>query len=523
MDLTRRQFLLRVGQSGGVGATYLVMQGLGLLPGDAAYAGEPALEPGSGKGRSVVILGAGLAGMTAAYELGKAGYACRVLEARERVGGRCWTLRGGDRVDEGEAGQQECRFDDGLYFNPGPARIPSQHTALLAYCREFGVELQIFVNANRSALFQDDRVLDGAPVESRQVHHDTAGHIAELLIKCTDSGALDDELTDIDRERLRYFLAHFGALDRTFSYPGSPRAGYRELPGAGAKAGRHREPIPLRTLVDSRFWYWHMYFEETFEQQATMLEPVGGMDRIARAFEARLGDSITRGAVVREVRKRDDGVRVVYRTVASGQDVAVDADFCVCTIPLNLLQRLDADFGPRHRAAISNASYVGACKLAWQAGRRFWEERDSIYGGISWTERDVTQIWYPSHGFNSRHGVLLGAYNFEPQASIFARRTPQNRAARSREAIELLHPGAGDALSRPVSVAWENVPYNRAAFVSWTKAARERAYPVLNLPDERIYLAGEHMSYWTSWQEGAVRSAHKVAADIGEYVRTRSA
>ena len=86
MGLTRRRFIDRVALAGGYGAAYVTMQRLGLLPMPVAYAGPPDLAPGSGSGTSVVILGAGLAGMTAAYELGKAGYECRILEASDRAG-----------------------------------------------------------------------------------------------------------------------------------------------------------------------------------------------------------------------------------------------------------------------------------------------------------------------------------------------------------------------------------------------------------------------------------------------------
>ncbi|MEE8286606.1 MAG: flavin monoamine oxidase family protein [Gammaproteobacteria bacterium] len=519
-SLTRRQFVNLVGKAGGFGAAYLVMQGLGLLPDDLVHASPPELEPGSGGGSSVVILGAGLAGLTAAYLLGKAGYDCHLLEARERVGGRCWTLRRGDSVEERGHARQVCEFDDGLYFNPGPARIPANHSAVLGYCREFGVELEVFVNANRSAMFQDDEAFGGKPIESRQLHSDTAGHIAELLVKATDSGALDEVLGGLDRRRLLYFFKHFGALDENFRYRGSSRAGFEDFPGAGLTPGRGRAPLAFEALVDSRFWYWHMGFEKTFEQQATMLQPVGGMDEIARAFESRLVGRITYGAQVREIRKRSAGVRVVFGDRVGAGEKTREADFCICTIPLPVLKSIDSDFDAEHRTAIADASYTNACKLAWQSQPRFWEDRLGIYGGISWTQREITQIWYPSSGFHGKSGILIGAYNFDPLASEFGKRSIEERAALSRDGISLFHPGMASKLTGPISVAWQNIPYNESAFASWGRRGREQVYPILNRPDGRIYLAGEHLSYWTSWQEGAVRSAHAVSAAIDLHMRS---
>ena len=518
MPLTRRKLLSEVGRVGGFGATYVTMQALGLLPGPEAHAAVPTLAPGSGDGTKVIILGAGLAGLTAAYELGKAGYQCIVLEARDRPGGRCWTLRHGTRVEEQGGSTQTCRFDEGLYFNPGPARIPSHHRGVLGYCKEFGVGLEVFVNANRNAVFQDDEAFDGKPIESRQLHNDTAGHIAELLAKAINRNALDEELTGIDRERLMVFLRHYGDLDENLFYKRSPRSGYIERPGAADQVGKVREPLDFRALVDARFWYWHMYFEKRFEQQATMLQPVGGMDRIVRGFMQRVGGRVHHKAVVREIVNTSDGVQVAFLDERKGEVLGIDADYCICTIPLPVLANIATDLPPRVTAVIGASSYSPACKLAWQADRRFWEDDHGIYGGISWLQRESTQIWYPCSDYHSDKGILLGAYNFGREAARFGQRTPEQRAMIAREEGALIHPEIRTEVSRPVSVAWQNVPYNMGAFADWEDPARELIYPLLSQPHGRVYLAGDHLSYLASWQEGAVQSAFHVVAALNERV-----
>ena len=140
---TRRGFLNLVGRAGGASALYHTMAAMGLLPVPLAYAGPPALPRESGNGLTIAILGAGIAGMTAAYELRKAGYDCRLLEARSRPGGRNWTIRAGDSVLEHDS-TQLCTFDPDphLYLNAGPARLPQHHRAILGYCREFGASFQ---------------------------------------------------------------------------------------------------------------------------------------------------------------------------------------------------------------------------------------------------------------------------------------------------------------------------------------------------------------------------------------------
>jgi monoamine oxidase len=151
MSFSRRELLEHVGAIGGLGAAYSAMELLGLAIPTPAGAEAFALPRGSGRGKSVIILGAGIAGLVSAYELQQAGYHVTVLEARDRIGGRVWTIRGGDRIVQAGRPDQRAQFDDGLYFNAGAGRIPSTHRGILGYARRFGVPMEILVNANRSA------------------------------------------------------------------------------------------------------------------------------------------------------------------------------------------------------------------------------------------------------------------------------------------------------------------------------------------------------------------------------------
>src|SRR5215471_20680529 len=146
MSFTRRAFIQRMAQIGGYSAAFSAMQALGLLP--AAIASTlPQLPAGFGKGKKVVILGGGIAGLTSAYELRKAGFDCTILEARSRPGGRNWTIRNGTKVEFTDRTVQSCGWQSGGYFNAGPARIPSIHHHMLGYCQELGVPLEVEVNA----------------------------------------------------------------------------------------------------------------------------------------------------------------------------------------------------------------------------------------------------------------------------------------------------------------------------------------------------------------------------------------
>ena len=251
---SRRQFLQGLGRIGGYSAVYVAMQSMGLLaPATAAPATPFALPPGSGnRGKRPVrvgVMGGGIAGLVAAHELNRAGYDVQVFEANDRIGGRVWTVRGGDRIVQTGRPDQICNFDPGLYLNAGAARLPTHHHAIHGYARSLGVPLEVMVNVNRSVNYDY-----GAPVSQRQAVNDTRGLISELLAKAIDKGALDTELTGIDREALLAQIDGYGDLGKAHRYLGSERSGFTDLPGAYGHAGTRVTPLDLKDVVDRKVW-----------------------------------------------------------------------------------------------------------------------------------------------------------------------------------------------------------------------------------------------------------------------------
>lgn len=522
--LTRRGLIQMVGAGGGASAAHATMSAMGLIAAPAAYAGAPELPAGSGEGRRVAVLGAGIAGLVAAHELAKAGYEVAVLEATDRAGGRCRTYRGGDVIEETD-GAQPVTFDrdPGLYFNAGPARLPYHHQGVLSYCHELGVALEPIMNDNRGAFFQDDAAFGGEPVRSRRLVNDSRGYVSELLAKAVDKGALDEELSGVDKERFLDFLSRFGDLDADRGYAGSSRAGYVDAPGANAVApGAKLQPVDMGELLRSDFWGYKMHFGEGFTQAATMMQPLGGMDRIAAAFEARVGGLIERGAVVTQIRREGEGARVVYRD-ATGAERAMEVDHVVCTIPFSVLGRVEADFSPEVREAIAACHYTPAAKAAFQAERRFWEQDDQIYGGISWTNADVTQLWYPSSGFGTPKGIVVGAYIWSDEiGERFAALSYPERRALVIEQASRVHPTFAEDVTNGATIAWSKVPHLLGGWADWSDEARAGPYAAVTRADGPVHFAGEHISHLTGWQEGSVLSAQDAVRAISEITLSRS-
>ncbi|HEY1507150.1 MAG TPA: flavin monoamine oxidase family protein [Stellaceae bacterium] len=512
---TRREFLRRVGAIGGFRVTYLTMQALGLMS-VAAEAAPPGLEHQPRHGTKVAILGAGMAGLSAAYELRKAGYDCIVIEARDRIGGRNWTIRHGTTLAMTDGTVQHCNFDAGQYWNAGPARIPSHHQALLGYCREFGVALEVEVNTSRGALLLNPGANGGKPIEMRGGINDSRGEVSELLAKAINRGALDQELTPRDKERMLAFLKQYGDLDPNLAYKGSARAGFSVLPGAAAQEGTIRAPLPLDLLLDENMWS-AMLFEENFDFQATMFQPVGGMDSIPKAFARRLGDAVRLGCEVTAIRRTKSGVRIVYRDGKTRRNETIEAAYCLVTIPLKVLKAIDADFAPGYASAIGSVDYMNAVKIAWEAPR-FWETDNHIYGGLSFVKEPTALVWYPSDRFFSPKGILLGGYVAVGDVDALANRPLAEQFDLSRAAIEGLHPGHGKDVAKPMGIAWSKVPYSYGLAARWPSDTDPR-YTLLNAPDGPFYFAGEHLSHVGAWQEGAVLSARRAIGLIEQHRR----
>jgi monoamine oxidase len=521
--VSRRDLLSLIGAVSGSAAMYHAMTSLGFAS-DSGYKGPIKLE-GDPKGASVLILGAGLAGMAAALELRKAGYQVRILEFNDRPGGRNWTLRGGDSFTELGGASQTCAFDQGLYLNPGPWRIPYHHRALLDYCKRLGVALEPFIQLNHNAYLHATRAFGGAPQRIRDIKTDFQGQVSELLAKVTQQGKLDEAVSKEDREILLQALKYWGALDSNYAYKANLISaefrGYAKDPGGGLTAVPiPSEPVNLSDILKSRLWFYLQNFARQ-HFQTTMFQPVGGMDMIGKAFAKEVGDVIRYEAKVTRIQQDDRGVTVTYtdlKTPATPQQAK--ADWCVCTIPLPILSQLPIDVGDRMKAAIDAVPYSSSVKIGLQFKRRFWEEDEAIYGGISYTDLPIRQIAYPNTGFNrAGKGVLLGAYLFDgPNAYEFTSMPPDERVRRAVGFGASLHPQYPKEFENGIAIAWHRVPFTLGCAGNWSEQAREKHYDNLCRIDGRIVLAGEHASYIPAWQEGAILSSLDAVTRLHERV-----
>lgn len=510
-SITRRDFLSKSTLL--ASSAYPAMMALGLLKPAPAYAFNL---DGKGNGKKVIILGAGLAGMAAAYELNKLGYQCTVLEARERTGGRCWSIRNGSTHTESDTAQVTAKFDEGLYFNAGPSRIPHNHELTLHYCKELGVPIQVYNNVNESAYYfaEGKGPLSNKKVRNREIHNDVRGYMTEMLAKNMDHGNLDAALTKEDGEKIIEYLMAEGGLDADKLYKASARRGYIESPGAGNRSGRLSDPYKLADILHSGLMDPDFYnvAEYTYELQMTMFQAVGGMDKIATALEKKIAPMIKLGAEVTAINNVNDGVKVLYKDKTGTHEL--EADLCICTLPLPVLSNINTNFSADVSRAIDYITYNQTGKIGLQFKRRFWEEDEHIYGGITHTNNELTQLFYPSYDYLDKKGILIGYYNFNEKAERVGALSYADREKLALQKGRLIHPQYDKEFESSFSVSWHKTKYNMGGWAVYDSETRKNAYPELLKPDGNVYFAGEHLTYLNAWMAGAFESARSVVAAI---------
>ena len=513
--VTRRQVLQLIGASAGGAAVMNTMTAWGHMP-VAAQTTPPKLD-GNGNGTKVIVLGAGPGGCPAAWELVKLGYDVTVIEARDRLGGHAFTVRGGSRHTEYGKGEEVCTWDEGLWYDAGPSRIPFYHQGFFHYAKEFNIPLIDHKNLNLNAwVYMEDVAgpLNAKRMRLHEMQADMAGYTSELLAKAINKDQLDSPLTAEEDDMLIDYLVNWGMISaKDLTYRGTDTRGYDVLPDTQSP-GKIGTPPSLSDWlpVASAALQWqggYLSAAATFDWQTTLVKPKEGIGQLyEEGFKQALGERVHLNCKVNEIRQSDDGVRIVYEDTTSGEVQEITGDYCLCNIPLSVLLRIPSDFSSDMKAAIQGVPYDMAIRMGVGYKRRFWEEDDQIYGGQSFTNLpELSILGYPDNDYHAQKGVLLNAYAWGTDAAHLSTFSYQERIDRILDIGVKIHPQMKDEYESGFSVAWHLEPYSLGAWPNYNERSRTQFFPRLQEPDGRVYLVGEHLSYVNAWIEGAVQSA----------------
>ena len=340
---------------------------------------------------------------------------------------------------------------------------------------------------------------------------------------------MDLPISRDDLATFRDMLARFGDLTKIerdgeteYVYRNaSGRAGYDVPPGLANEPGRPLSPMALDEILRSEVWNDYIFRDAEFSWQTSLLEPVGGMDNFFKGFlrqpRAAAAAAIGRPRPHRRQGHGDRGggaTRSRSPIEQGGKPRTLSADFCICTIP-------DADLRDAENQSAGGVTWTrraklpvqAAGKVGWQA-ERFWETKDQIYGGISWTTDVITQIWYPSSGFLSRKGALTGAYMYGAAAERFNAQPVAERLRQAKEQGDKLHDGYSKYVEHGVAIGWNNMEFERMGWADEGDPSFAQHAQVLSTPQGRFHMAGDQLTYWSGWQEGALISAFEAVKSI---------
>ncbi len=341
-----------------------------------AVPGE-GLEGATSRKRRVVIVGAGLAGLAAGFELKRQGHQVVILEAQNRVGGRIHTLRS---------------FAPGLYAEAGGMRIPRVHDLTLRYCQVFGLPMRPFVMGNPKGLVHvggvrmtaqeanaDPSRLGFRLAEtergrtSEQLWEQAIGELREMVQREGDA-AWDHIVREYDQFSLYEYLRHRGWSSGAIEY---------------FAVMNFLESDMHNALVE-------VLREELGGAYVDMQEIAGGMDRLPAAFFGSLQQEIRLGAEVYALDQDPDGVAVHVRTEARRS--VERADFAIVTIPFSVLRHVEVitPFSREKQRAIRQLNYHASTKILFQVRERIWETDDEIMGGASVTDMPIRRLNYPT-------------------------------------------------------------------------------------------------------------------------------
>jgi monoamine oxidase len=467
------------------------------VPEDVLDTAQEGLEGRPGARKRVIVIGAGMAGLVAAFELVRQGHDVVVLEAQNRVGGRVYTLRD---------------FAPGLYAEAGAMRLPRAHDLTLEYCRLFGLELRPFVMGNPRGLVYvggERMTLQEAQEAPARLPFSLDPHEQGRTADEMWEEAIADIRTLHEREGEAAWEAIVAEYDRYSLYEFLQARGFSD----GAI-----EYYAVMNFVEADM---HNAFVEVLREDlgkayVDMQEIVGGSDLLPRAFYAQLRDRIRFGAEVYALDQDAGSVTVHFKTEAGRYSET--ADHAVCTVPFPVLRTIEvlAPFSHQKQRAIRQLNYHASTKVLFQVSRRIWESDDGILGGASVTDLPVRRLNYPTPDPSTDRGVLLASYTWGQDALQWGAMDPETRLEEALDDVSRIHPGIREVYEVGASHAWYGDRYARGAFALFAPEQQSELQADIVEPEGRIHFAGEHCSLYHAWIQGALESGIRAAREIHE-------
>ena len=438
-----------------------------------------------GPAQHVIVLGAGLAGLCAAYELQSQGHRVTVLEAQSRPGGRVRTLREG--------------FAPGLYGEAGPETIPGAHAITQHYARAFGLQLLPSGQAGKRSFYH---------VRGRRIF---AGPTAEWPFQLT-------------AEERQLGLAGLSQKYLGAAVQQAIEAGYEKTPVAALRAWDGQTPgqwLRSRGASAAAAELLCLGFGTDFGSAASFLlhrlnsmggtgsfRVEGGNDHLPEEFARRV--EVRYGAAVVAVAQEEDGVAVTLRSGDATETLR--GDRAICALPCPAVGRIfrNARLSKEKERAIQELSYSRTVKVFQQSRRRFWLEGG--FSGFVTTDLPIERLT-PDPGTEVSARGALTAYAMGPYTARLEAMTEEERLSAALAQTRQIFPELTQHFEGGLSKCWGLDPWQRGSFALHTPG-QIGFIDTLAKSEGRIHFAGEHTSIWTGWMQGALDSARRAVREI---------
>ena len=448
-----------------------------------------------GTANNIVIIGAGLAGLTAAFELSQAGHDVTVLEAQNRPGGRVYTLRD--------------PFPEGLHAEAGAARIPDHHHFTLQYTKFFGLTLEPFAPSDLPSIYH----VRGKRLKVKQ------GESVDWPYDLTP----EERVIGLNGIRQKYIWSMLGEIGDVTDPKWPPPEilkKYDEINRSDFWRNRGASPgaIALMSLggIDDRSENWSTLFmlrNQALNQNLKQYYKItGGTDLLPRAFALRLSDKIQYGAPVVRIEQNAKGVKAIFLREGSYNTIA--CDYLICAVPFSVQRNIEVTppFSVEKQRAIEQLPYLSATKIFLQTKRRFWQNEG--LSGFATTDLPISQVWDATYNQPGTRGILQ-AFPISIHSRRVAGISEEERLEFAIKQVEMIYPGIRAAFEGGVTKCWDNDEWTRGASAYYKPGQFGSLLPHVVRPEGRIHFAGEHTSVWIDgWMQGAIESGNRVALEV---------
>jgi monoamine oxidase len=457
--------------------------------------------------KHITILGAGIAGLVAAYELERLGHTVEILEGSPRIGGRVWTHRFGNEPNA-------------PYAELGAMRIPSDHELTLHYVQEMGLGDKL---CKFMTVFEESNAkmnINGQVLKMKD---------APRTLQQTEGGLLTDTRYS---EQTRNFAAWLKTIINTIA-PGNLRSDFERDLQSHLMDELQRLDLDPYFSEDGETIDLHSFLTQNpsfrakcsqgldiflgdimTETSHDLLQLKGGMDQIIQRLVASIQADIKCNAEVVALHVENNYTQITWKQ--NGELYTKNCDYVLCTIPFSILRKMElSGFDSQKLDSIHNTVYCPGTKVAFHTKEAFWV-KEGIKGGASFSGEGVRQTYYPSVKFNPERGsVMLASYTIGDDADRMGKMSELERYDYVQKTVSKLHPELNETgvIVDKASIAWGEYKWSAGGCtIHWDDS--ESNYLAAQRPQNTLFFAGEHCSRFPAWLQGSIESSLEAILDI---------